>query len=134
MRLPVSSQRSEEHTSELQSPYDLVCRLLLEKKNSIPRINRTASSTCNTFATAFTTCSPPLGFSITSTASTSAYTLSLHDALPILVMPEMSGPDFCRMLKNDRRTQLIPILMTTSVQGPENEVAGIESEIGRAHV
>src|SRR5438094_6434812 len=25
-------QRSEEHTSELQSPYDLVCRLLLEKK------------------------------------------------------------------------------------------------------
>jgi putative two-component system response regulator len=44
-----------------------------------------------------------------------------------LVMPEMSGPDFCRMLKNDRRTQLIPILMTTSVQGPENEVAGIES-------
>src|SRR5437867_7860121 len=28
-QLPV---RSEEHTSELQSPYDLVCRLLLEKK------------------------------------------------------------------------------------------------------
>src|SRR5207248_4458463 len=27
--------RSEEHTSELQSPYDLVCRLLLEKKNKI---------------------------------------------------------------------------------------------------
>src|SRR5271168_4905876 len=24
--------RSEEHTSELQSPYDIVCRLLLEKK------------------------------------------------------------------------------------------------------
>src|SRR5437867_3111079 len=27
------AKRSEEHTSELQSPYDLVCRLLLEKKN-----------------------------------------------------------------------------------------------------
>src|SRR5437867_9304734 len=27
-----SDLRSEEHTSELQSPYDLVCRLLLEKK------------------------------------------------------------------------------------------------------
>src|SRR5437867_5992508 len=27
-----ASHRSEEHTSELQSPYDLVCRLLLEKK------------------------------------------------------------------------------------------------------
>src|SRR5207248_11282511 len=27
-RLSISSTRSEEHTSELQSPYDLVCRLL----------------------------------------------------------------------------------------------------------
>src|SRR5699024_12536563 len=27
------SARSEEHTSELQSRFDLVCRLLLEKKN-----------------------------------------------------------------------------------------------------
>src|SRR5699024_11732686 len=27
--------RSEEHTSELQSRFDLVCRLLLEKKNKI---------------------------------------------------------------------------------------------------
>src|SRR5207248_10557819 len=32
--------RSEEHTSELQSPYDLVCRLLLEKK----KMKRTNSS------------------------------------------------------------------------------------------
>src|SRR5438094_4711769 len=30
----VGGGRSEEHTSELQSPYDLVCRLLLEKKNT----------------------------------------------------------------------------------------------------
>src|SRR5207248_5661605 len=30
-----ASSRSEEHTSELQSPYDLVCRLLLEKKKII---------------------------------------------------------------------------------------------------
>src|SRR5699024_11865029 len=28
--------RSEEHTSELQSRFDLVCRLLLEKKNKKP--------------------------------------------------------------------------------------------------
>src|SRR5256885_16380335 len=28
--------RSEEHTSELQSPCNLVCRLLLEKKKNIP--------------------------------------------------------------------------------------------------
>src|SRR5438034_7923108 len=31
-RLRASSARSEEHTSELQSHSDLVCRLLLEKK------------------------------------------------------------------------------------------------------
>src|SRR5437879_9702104 len=34
VRLAVSTIRSEEHTSELQSPMYLVCRLLLEKKNN----------------------------------------------------------------------------------------------------
>src|SRR2546426_8410409 len=29
-------ERSEEHTSELQSPCNLVCRLLLEKKKKLP--------------------------------------------------------------------------------------------------
>src|SRR5690348_18171962 len=33
-RTPVRSTRSEEHTSELQSPVHLVCRLLLEKKKN----------------------------------------------------------------------------------------------------
>src|SRR5256885_3078442 len=34
-RITISSScRSEEHTSELQSPCNLVCRLLLEKKNT----------------------------------------------------------------------------------------------------
>src|SRR5437867_6671922 len=32
--------RSEEHTSELQSPYDLVCRLLLENKKNKPIVIR----------------------------------------------------------------------------------------------
>src|SRR5438034_5353523 len=32
-RAPAANPRSEEHTSELQSHSDLVCRLLLEKKN-----------------------------------------------------------------------------------------------------
>ena len=50
----IKSTRSEEHTSELQSPDHLVCRLLLEK---------------NFF---------------NDTATTEIYTLSLHDALPIL--------------------------------------------------
>src|SRR5947208_10267781 len=33
--VPAASWRSEEHTSELQSPDHLVCRLLLEKKKKI---------------------------------------------------------------------------------------------------
>src|SRR5437773_4664680 len=33
VRIVSSQPRSEEHTSELQSHHDLVCRLLLEKKN-----------------------------------------------------------------------------------------------------
>src|SRR5438105_9503969 len=33
----VGGARSEEHTSELQSRVDLVCRLLLEKKNDVRR-------------------------------------------------------------------------------------------------
>src|SRR5205807_10384598 len=40
-RIELPQARSEEHTSELQSPCNLVCRLLLEKKkaleSSIPR-------------------------------------------------------------------------------------------------
>src|SRR2546426_6830080 len=40
-RDPEARARSEEHTSELQSPCNLVCRLLLEKK----KINRHMSST-----------------------------------------------------------------------------------------
>src|SRR5699024_12114686 len=35
-------ERSEEHTSELQSRFDLVCRLLLEKKNSSGLCRRVA--------------------------------------------------------------------------------------------
>src|SRR5438874_5241806 len=35
--VPVAKFRSEEHTSELQSRRDLVCRLLLEKKKKTTR-------------------------------------------------------------------------------------------------
>src|SRR5437868_11992318 len=36
--------RSEEHTSELQSRFDLVCRLLLEKKNMVRDFTRAIHS------------------------------------------------------------------------------------------
>src|SRR3712207_4413250 len=62
--------RSEEHTSELQSRQYLVCRLLLEKKKqSYYRISSLLSRAC---------------FFFNDTATTEIYTLSLHDALPIL--------------------------------------------------
>src|SRR5690348_18200416 len=37
----IQSLRSEEHTSELQSPVHLVCRLLLEKKKYIHNLSLT---------------------------------------------------------------------------------------------
>src|SRR5256885_11576737 len=53
--LVYQSARSEEHTSELQSPCNLVCRLLLEKKKALttlryrsPSITRWTSSSPHT--------------------------------------------------------------------------------------
>src|SRR5258708_24715125 len=40
-----SPARSEEHTSELQSPDHLVCRLLLEKKNKVSNVKLDTVST-----------------------------------------------------------------------------------------
>src|SRR5256885_8487675 len=47
-RTTTTARRSEEHTSELQSPCNLVCRLLLEKKNKKNR--RTYSQLYNTYS------------------------------------------------------------------------------------
>src|SRR5207249_3988962 len=38
VRVFASGDRSEEHTSELQSRFDLVCRLLLEKKKKTKKL------------------------------------------------------------------------------------------------
>src|SRR5215211_3240011 len=83
------TRRSEEHTSELQSHSDLVCRLLLEKK-------KLRSATAPFFTNqnplklrvgslyAFLRASlRGLFFFLNDTATTEIYTLSLHDALPI---------------------------------------------------
>src|SRR5215218_779023 len=57
---PYRTLRSEEHTSELQSHSELVCRLLLEKHRADGAV-----------------------FFFNDTAAAAIYTLSLHDALPI---------------------------------------------------
>src|SRR5258708_29208906 len=45
-RKPWATSRSEEHTSELQSPDHLVCRLLLEKKKKINMYGSTYIHRC----------------------------------------------------------------------------------------
>src|SRR5260370_5607917 len=45
VRVPdVDALRSEEHTSELQSHLNIVCRLLLEKKNNIALVDSASTS------------------------------------------------------------------------------------------
>lgn len=44
-----------------------------------------------------------------------------------LALPETSGLDFCRQIKADRRTYLIPVVLITSVQGASMHVAGLEA-------
>src|SRR5579863_4153857 len=110
--------RSEEHTSELQSPVHIVCRLLLEKKKQADgrgegRSRITAAEArmhCHSCAArsgslvalfVLEVAHLPLHlifFFFNDTATTEIYTLSLHDALPI------SGrPGAARLRRPDRR-------------------------------
>src|SRR5476649_1808328 len=92
--------RSEEHTSELQSHSDLVCRLLLEKKNNGRRHRRPQGfSVRHHLCLLSLLCRGYLRFSsrlffFNDTATTEIYTLSLHDALPISLSrrPEQRVP------------------------------------------
>src|SRR5450432_598196 len=86
---PQYRPRSEEHTSELQSRSDLVCRLLLEKKKKID-IRRQRSfhyrkNRQHTYSDGIVSFTIVFGFFFffNDTATTEIYTLSLHDALPI---------------------------------------------------
>src|ERR1039457_1693532 len=80
-------ERSEEHTSELQSPCILVCRLLLEKTMRVRDKDIGGHHVMSFVAERipFVTsraCRPTSSF-FNDTATTEIYTLSLHDALPI---------------------------------------------------
>src|ERR1039457_1941033 len=102
---PCSAPRSEEHTSEFQSPCNLVCRLLLEKKphdqndRSVlnttyrqagpgtparPReLRRSGVPAVRRLPARRRPPRPCLFFFFNDTSTTEIYTLSLHDALPI---------------------------------------------------
>src|SRR5476649_1173601 len=86
------ASRSEEHTSELQSHSDLVCRILLEKKNALEGksglyfnvLRKTKADPQAYDAAALSRLKTlSLSFFFNYTATTEIYTLSLHDALPI---------------------------------------------------
>src|ERR1022692_2548122 len=109
--------RSEEHTSELQSPCNLVCRLLLEKKKDKTETPRARTPVvCSTTVSLRRPCYMPprihklcpnapaiaphnscccVFFFFNDTATTEIYTLSQHDALPILFCASTGG---CRTL------------------------------------
>src|SRR5882672_3199133 len=109
--------RSEEHTSELQSHSDLVCRLLLEKKKEYNKsfcilVGNWAAIKDNEliedmlehyqqscFFIKFED-SRLIGlvFFFKDTATTEIYTLSLHDALPISGVPSTTAPTVAQIL------------------------------------
>src|SRR5258706_275163 len=85
VRAACSKRRSEEHTSELQSLTNIVCRLLLENEKWFLQNEKTVTQFCRKLAA-----ERPLkhirdeyNFFFNDTATTEIYTLSLHDALPI---------------------------------------------------
>src|SRR5882672_4009182 len=97
-RLAPLYRRSEEHTSELQSHSDLVCRLLLEKKKNraffgqdlkkdYVRAARESLAREGEGWRVVLAFSRKISFDsfffFNDTATTEIYTLSLHDALPI---------------------------------------------------
>src|ERR1039458_8608815 len=84
--------RSEEHTSELQSLRHLVCRLLLEKKKTTKFVQIAEMAARRREQSGARARGLPQGadhfallrfFFFNDTATTEIYTLSLHDALPI---------------------------------------------------
>src|SRR5450631_1514147 len=115
--------RSEEHTSELQSHVNLVCRLLLEKKNncaaSLPisvkyiQISRLYVGKPSSIGLSIRAIScfsdDEYGFRqfrfffFNDTATTEIYTRSLHDALPISAggLRPANGPQLIEHLVSD---------------------------------
>src|SRR3990170_2679165 len=110
-------RRSEEHTSELQSPDHLVCRLLLEKTNRrFPPLSDGRTPPARGSPPCGSPCARPRVhparsgarrscvrgrvssecFFFNDTATTEIYTLSLHDALPISVRYRKDGQGYGR--------------------------------------
>src|SRR5688500_984426 len=119
---PSSLARSEEHTSELQSPCNLVCRLLLEKKKKYPP--RSTHSPLLTVA-------PRLRLPLRPAPPTTAPSpLPLHDALPIF---RGAGTSATRSFPASRRAvrRAMPWTAKTSIT-PSSATAPATSSTRRA--
>src|ERR1017187_2276715 len=114
--------RSEEHTSELQSPMYLVCRLLLEKKKNTNLAGLAGYAVCQApavdvardrplftreqLAATSVPLPPYLGFCdfyfffFNDPATPEIYPLSLHDALPIVTRINGTECRFCGLIWN----------------------------------
>src|SRR5437773_465392 len=130
--VPLDGKRSEEHTSELQSHHDLVCRLLLEKKNAAR--SRPAGNPALA----------PLTTTLRRPASPSPITPTPH---PLHSFPTRRSSDLsvCRRCRHAARRSACasrPARRTrTSKLGEDLRLQGIphrrpprRQEIGRAHV
>src|SRR5258706_234976 len=139
LRIEFAPTRSEEHTSELQSLTNLVCRLLLEKKKKTHHMRLYARMMLTYYLTIVTStyifllhyCSliTFFFFFFNDTATTEIYTLSLHDALPI----SWNVPP--------KHTDLQYLHWSRGYAGFEHFVPAIQApnrirsnQIGRAHV
>src|SRR2546426_470635 len=135
VRMPERT-RSEEHTSELQSPCNLVCRLLLEKKKLSHPICASAHGLHCQAAVFSVSCSLISGlivfFFFNDTATTEIYTLSLHDALPISISAVRPDPAPDRPASHPRGDDAagLPDAEGAKAQGAHARA----DEIGRAHV
>src|SRR5947207_3162676 len=126
--------RSEEHTSELQSHSDLVCRLLLEKKKKKKREKRHQTNHCHYLFVLTTILTYYISIFLNDPPPTEIYTLSLHDALPIC-SSEPSSLSSSSPIGVSSEIGSRPIRWISSTRSGGSAVLGSrDRKIGRAHV
>src|SRR5207249_4379787 len=132
---PTSTSRSEEHTSELQSRFDLVCRLLLEEKNWISATYATAmlrASSCSSSSAAFPRAAVRSFLSYRHGAPLDLHSFPTRRSSD-LVTQGQGGVTVRRELEGGGEASLTVFGITRRLKNPTT-FAYIDLKIGRAHV